>query len=236
MSYLDASSGNVVSQASADERVGFIRKTYTHLALSIAAFALLETFLQKMGFGEKAMALLAGSSWSWLIVLGVFMVVSIVADKWARDDYSPALQYAGLGLYIVAEAFIFLPLLYMAQAIAPGVIENAAILTLGLVAGITAVAFTTRKDFSFLAPALTIGGIIAMGVIVASIAFGFQLGMFFSAAMIIFAAGSILYSTSNIIHVYRADQHVAASLSLLASVGLLFWYVIQFMMSFMGDD
>ena len=81
-----------------------------------------------------------------------------------------------------------------------------------------------------------IGGFVAMGLIVASMLFGFSLGLWFSGAMILFAAGSVLYSTSNIIHEFHTDQHVAASLSLFSSVGLLFWYILQFMMSMGGDD
>jgi len=140
-----------------------------------------------------------------------------------------------LGLYIVAEAIIFLPLIYMALRYAPDVLPNAALITGALVTGLSLVVFTTRKNFSFLAPALTIGGVVAMGIIIASIAFGMQLGMFFSAAMIVFAAISILYTTSNILHVYREEQHVAASLALFASVALMFWYVVQFLMHF-GDE
>jgi len=49
--------------------------------------------------------------------------------------------------------------------------------------------------------------------------------------MVILAAGSILYNTSNIIHHYNTQQYVAASLSLFASVALLFWYLLQIFMS-----
>jgi len=235
MSYLDAATGAVVSELPGEAKAAFIRRTYGHLAVAIAAFALLESQLLKMGLGEQAMALISTSRWSWLIVLGAFMLVGTVADKWARSNYSRELQYAGLGLYIVAEAFIFLPLIYMATRYAPDVLPNAALITGSLVAGLTMVVFTTRKDFSFMGPALAIGGVVAMGIIIASIAFGFSLGMFFSGAMIIFSAGCVLYTTSNILHVYREDQHVAASLSLFASVALMFWYVVQFLMSFGSD-
>lgn len=94
----------------------------------------------------------------------------------------------------------------------------------------------TRKNFAFLGPILNIGGLIALGVIVASMVFGFTLGLVFSGIMIAFAAAAVLYSTSNIIHEYHTEQHVAASLSLFSSVGLLFWYILQFLMSLMGDD
>lgn len=235
MSYLDVGSGAVVSELPGEQKAAFIRSTYGHLAMAIAVFALLEAQLLKMGFGEQMMAMLAVSKWSWLLVLGAFMLVGTVADKWARSGRSREMQYAGLGLYIVAEAIIFLPLIYTAMRVAPGVLPDAAIITASLVTGLTMVVVTTRKDFSFLAPALKIGGVVALGVIVASIAFGFHLGTLFSTIMIAFAAGCILYTTSNILHVYREDQHVAASLALFASVALLFWYVIQFLMSF-GDD
>ena len=235
MSYLDVASGNVVSELPGERRAAFIRRTYGHLAMAIAAFALLESQLLKMGFGEQMMALISTSKWSWLLVLGAFMLVGTVADKWARSDYSKEMQYAGLGLYIVAEAIIFLPLIYMATRYAPNVLPNAALMTAGLVTGLSLIVFTTRKDFSFMGPALAIGGVIAMCIIVASIAFGLDLGTFFMAAMIIFASACILYTTSNVLHVYREDQHVAASLSLFASIALLFWYIVQFLMSF-GND
>lgn len=237
MSYLNAGSNAVVSDLPGEAKAGFIRRTYGHLAGAIAAFALIEYQLISMGFGEQAMAILATSSWSWLVVLAAFMGVGFIADKWARSGASRELQYAGLSLYVVAEAVIFLPLIYMAQLLAPGVIENAALITVALLTGITLTVFTTRKDFTFIGPALKIGGMVALGMIVASIVFGFQLGMFFSGAMILFAAGSILYTTSNIIHHYHEDQHqhVAASLALFSGVALMFWYVIQFLMAF-GDD
>jgi len=235
MSYLNVANGAVVAELPGEAKAGFIRRTYTHVALAIAAFALIESQLISMGFGEQALALLATSKWSWLIVLGAFMGVGMLADRWAHSNTSREMQYAGLALYVVAEAIIFLPLIYMAQSRAPGVIENAAVLTGALVAGITLVVFTTRKDFSFLAPALKIGGIVAMGIIVASIVFGASLGMYFSAVMIIFAGGCVLYTTSNVLHSYREDQHVAASLALFASIALMFWYMIQFLMSFGSD-
>lgn len=162
---------------------------------------------------------------------------SFVADKWARSDTSPPVQYLGLSLFIVAEAIIFLPLLFIAvNFTSPDVIINAGIITALLFAGLTATVFITRKDFSFLKGALTIGFFVAIGVIVASILAGFSLGLLFSAVMVLFAAGSILHTTSNILHHYRPDQHVAASLALFAGVALLFWYVLQVVMSLAGRE
>ena len=83
---------------------------------------------------------------------------------------------------------------------------------------------------------LKVAFFVALGLIVASIFMGFNLGLWFSGAMVLVAGGSILYQTSNIIHHYRPDQHVAASLGLFASVALLFWYVLQILISLSNND
>jgi len=235
MSHLDISTGQIVANAAESERANFIKRTYVHLAGAIAAFAIIEALLIKSGVALSFMGMLSGSKWSWLIVLGAFMLVSTVANNWAHSGVSREKQYMGLGLFVLAEAVIFMPLIYMASARAPDVLQHAVIVTAALVAGLTFTAFSTKINFSFMGRILMIGGFIAMGLIVASILFGFSLGLWFSGAMILFAAGSVLYSTSNIIHEYHTEQHVAAALSLFSSVGLLFWYILQFMMS-MGDD
>jgi FtsH-binding integral membrane protein len=238
MSHLDMSTGQIVANAAESERANFIKRTYVHLAGAIAAFAVIETLLIQSGVANSFMAMLAGSKWSWLLVLGAFMLVSTVANNWAHSGISREKQYMGLGLFVVAEAIIFMPLIYMAlvRDSSGTLLQNAAIVTGALVAGLTFTAFSTKINFSFMGRFLMIGGFIAMGLIVASILFGFNLGLWFSGAMILFAAGSVLYSTSNIIHEYHTEQHVAASLSLFSSVGLLFWYILQFMMSMAGED
>ncbi len=236
MAQLDIASGVLVANASETERAAFIRRTYLHLGGAILAFVGVESLLVKSGVAESFLHLLKGSQWMWLIVMAMFMGVSYIADKWAHSSISREMQYAGLGLFVVAEAIVFMPLIYIAMNYAPDILGHAALLTLLLVAGITFTAFTTRKNFSFLGPILNIGGMIALGVIAASILFGFTLGLVFSGIMIVFAAASVLYSTSNIIHEYHTEQHVAASLSLFSSVGLLFWYILQFLMSLAGED
>ncbi|MEH6457855.1 MAG: Bax inhibitor-1 family protein [Cocleimonas sp.] len=238
MSQLDVGSGQIVANAAESERSSFIKRTYVHLAGAIALFAVLETALIQMGVANKFMGLLAMSSFSWLIVLGAFMAISTVANNWAHSGVSREKQYMGLGLGVLGYAIIFMPMILMAMMRDPSgtLLQNAAVVTAALVGGLTFTAFSTKINFSFMGRFLMIGGFVAMGLIVASMLFGFSLGLWFSGAMILFAAGSVLYSTSNIIHEFHTEQHVAASLSLFSSVGLLFWYILQFMMSMGGDD
>ncbi|MBV7338970.1 Bax inhibitor-1 family protein [Chloroflexi bacterium TSY] len=216
-----------------DARSRFIMRTYWHLFGAILGFAAIEVFLFSSGLAYTIAQAMLGVS--WLLVLGGFIVVSWLASRAAHTAQSSMTQYLALAGFVVAEAIIFVPLLVIAEVTAPGVIESAALVTLLGFAGLTGVAFITRKDFSFLGSMLWWGGIVALVLIVASIIFGFQLGTFFSVAMIALAGGAILYDTSNVLHHYPEDKHVAAALELFASVALMFWYVLQLLMSLSRD-
>ena len=214
-----------------DERAGFIRRTYAHLAGAILAFVLLEMAI----FATPAIrdSLVGLLTQSWLLTLALFIGASFIADRWARSDASRGLQYVGLGVYVALQALIFVPLLYVALFYVndPALIPTAGIITGALFLGLTAVVFTTGADFSFLRGALIVGSLVALGLIVASLLFGFSLGVIFSVVMVGLAAISILYSTSNVLHYYRTDQYVAASLSLFAAVALLFYYVVRILIA-----
>lgn len=223
--------GTLAAQAAADERADFIRKTYLHLAGAVAAFIALEAILIRAPFAPGLVDLMVGARYSWLIVIGAFMAVSYIANSWAMSSVSVSRQYAGLALYVVGEAVIFLPLLMVAEKFGPpNVIMNAAWVTGALVGGLTLIVFATGHDFSYLRGILGIATIAVLIIIGWAILSGHNLGIPFSVAMIAFACGYILYDTSNVMHHYRIGQHVAASLALFASVALLFWYVLQLLM------
>lgn len=220
----------VVANAGEATRAEFIKRTYAHLAGALLLFLVVATVLVNWeGAGRVAGAMTRG--YNWLIVLALFMGAGWIADKWARSDVSIGMQYLGLGLYVVVNAFIFLPLLYVAaHHSSPEVIPMAGMMTGLLFFGLTATVFMTGKSFSFLRPILAIGSLVALGLIGAGIVFGFNLGLVFAAGMVILASGSILYTTSSIIREYRTNQHVAASLSLFAGVALLFYYILIILM------
>lgn len=226
--------GPVAALAEEDARIGFIRRTYLHLAGAVLAFVAIEAVVFNVIPQQTLIGMVMGigaSRWTWLLVLGAFMAVSWLARSWAQSGASVGLQYAGLGLYVVAQAAIFVPLLTMALYFSESdVLSSSALITLLVFGGLTATVLLTKADFSFLRMYLALGGLAALGFIIAGMAFGFDPGLYFSLAMVVLASGYILFDTSNVLHQYRTDQHVAASLALFASVALLFWYVLQIMM------
>lgn len=223
-------------------RVRFIRLTYLHLLLAIAAFAgLLRLLLTQPALAAHVSAPLVkfalGGRWNWGVVLAAFMAVSWIADRWASNASSRAVQYAGLAFYTVAEALIFVPLLaiveWKTQAILarggaePHIIRDAAFVTLGIFSALTLSVFLSSKDFSFLRSGLVMASGAALSLIAMSLIFGFNLGLAFSVAMVLLAAGYVLYQTSQVLAHHDPRHHVAAALALFSSVALMFWYVIR---------
>jgi FtsH-binding integral membrane protein len=223
----------IAARAGASARAAFIRRTYAHLAGAILAFTALEFLFFQLELPEMFIRNLAGSGpIMMLILVGAFIGVGYLARSWAYSNVSPGMQYLGLALYVVFQAIIFMPLLWVANTYFhdQNLIGTAAILTLSVFAGLTASVFITRADFSFLGPILSIAFFIMLGIIIAAIVFpplNGLLGLGFSFIMVALLAGSILYQTSNVIHHFRTDQHVAAALELFAAVALMFWYILR---------
>jgi len=214
-----------VAGLSAKTRSDFIWRTYGHVAAAILLFAGIESYLFSSGIAIPLAQRMLGVN--WLLILGAFMIVGWLATHVAHTVQSKPLQYVALAGFVAAEAIIFVPLLALAISIQPAIVESAVGVTLLGTAGLTAVALITRKDFSFLRGILIWGGILAIVGIVASVLFGFELGTWFSVAMIGFAGAAVLYDTSNILHHYPEDRYVGAALQLFASIALMFWYVLR---------
>ncbi|MCS3869660.1 FtsH-binding integral membrane protein [Chryseobacterium ginsenosidimutans] len=220
----------LVAHAKDVEKASFYRKTYLHVALSILAFIGVETVLIQT-VPEQLIAAMFAQRFAWLLIIGVFWLASVLATKWSLSQ-SKSTQYFGLGFYILLEAVIFLPLIYIAIKYSGAqVIYQAAMLTIAMFAGISAVAFTSKRDFSFLRNIIVIGGFISLGLIVGGMLFGFNLGLWFSVGMVILASATILYQTSKLKDSYGTNQYVGAALQLFASIMLLFWYILSILMN-----
>jgi len=221
----------LVAMSTEEQKASFYRKTYIHVALAILAFIFVETALLMVVPTELIMGMVS-QKYVWLLIIGGFWLASMLAEKWTMAS-SRSMQYAGLGFYVLLEAIIFLPMMYIALVYTGSgkVILQAGLITFMLFLGLTGVALTSKRDFSFLRSILIIGGFISLGLIVAGMLFGFNLGLWFSVGMVFLAGASILYQTNQLKNVYTTEQYVGASLQLFSSVMLLFWYVLRILMS-----
>lgn len=213
-----------VAQASDQERSEFIWKCYAHVVGAILAFAAIEAYFFQSGIAERIAAPMLQN---WWMVLAAFILAGWGATHVAHRVESKNAQYAAFAVFIVLEALIFAPMLFVASMKAPGVIDSAAGVTILGCVGLIATAMITRKDFSFLRGMLVWLFFLALAAIAGSMIFGFELGTWFSVAMIGFAGAAVLYDTSNIMYHYPQDKYVAASMQLFASIAMMFWYILQ---------
>jgi FtsH-binding integral membrane protein len=208
----------------------FIVRVYQHLVAAVIAFVAFEALLINLGVAEGLYNFLVSQSSGWLLILGGFMIVNYLATMAAHDILNPSRQYLGLFGMAAAEALIFAPFLYYffsVQDDGTTTVMAAALITAVGFAGLSAVAFVTRRDLSFLRPLLLWGFVSALVLILAAVLFGLSLGIWFSVAMIALAGASILYQTQTILRRYPTEAYVGASVQLFAAVMLLFWYVLH---------
>ena len=221
-----------VSSLTVEDRSEFIWKCYAHVVGAILSLIAVEYYL----FSSGAAGAIAGAMMqSPLAVMIGFIALSWGASHVAHRLESTAAQYAALAAFVVLWAVMFVPLLAMAMIYGEqrgvNIIEDAAVVTVFGCAALIATVMITRKDFSFLRGVMVWGFFIAIGLIIASWAFGFHLGTWFSVGMIGFAGIAILYDTSNIMHHYPQDKYVAASMALFASIAMMFFYILRLFMS-----
>lgn len=217
----------LVASASTEERKLFLRRVYGHLAGATVAFVAIEALLQALPFSLDVARTMTGSGVTWLLVILAFSALGAIAGRWAGPGQPLRQQYLGLSLYTVGEAIIFLPIIAYARLSDPDALAIAGILTLAVGVGLSLIALDPATSFGFLRPALMIGGAVAFGVIIVALLFGFSLGAWFSLAMILFFAGSILYQTDRLTKTSRTDGYVSGALSLFASFMGLLWYVLR---------
>ena len=230
-----------VAASPATVRAAFIKRTYGHVFASVLAFVALEAVLFKSGAADAIIQSVfsGGGRLAWIMLMVAFVGGGYVAQMLAHSR-SMATQYLGLGGYILLETLIFLPILWkadhMSAANGQQIIAQAGMVTLLVFGGLTTFAFVSGKDFGFLGPMLTVLSFAALGLVIASVLFGFQLGLVFSVAMVVLAAGMIVYQTSEIMRTYGTDQHVGAALALFASLATMFFYILRIFMATSSND
>jgi FtsH-binding integral membrane protein len=217
--------------------LSFIKKVYVNLAYGLLAFIAFSSILA-FTIVPAIMFAVYTSGLLGLIVLVVFGFLTYWLTGYMEGNHSKNIQYTALFGYAFLEAILFSPLLVIAKS--ANILLPAIVITLAIFAILTAIVLTTKKDFSFLGSFLKVALIASIAVFAFSMAFRIPLiTVVTPSIMILIASGYILYDTSNILRKYKEGQEVAAAGALLASLLLLFWYVIRLILDlvtmFSGD-
>ena len=215
--------GTLTSTQLADARVSFLGKTYGMLALCIGAGSL--GAYTSLGLGFPLMH-------PWLTLF--MMMGSIFLVQAVR--HMPGINIIALLGFGALTGFSISPLVGLVAAKSGMLVAQAFMSTAVAFVGLTAYAFVSRRDFSFLR------GFVWMGL-VAVVILGLSNLFFHSGTMALMLSGIsvllfsafILYDTSTILRTYPNDEYIAAALTLYLDVFLLFENLLA-MFGMLGDD
>ena len=216
-----AKEGGFAIDAAVDERMAFIRRTYTTLLIQLIGVVLATSLSIKTGL---AMTLGLGG-----LFIG-FIGVIFIMPRLIVPTASRPVQTLGAALLVSFYGLLLSPLVMVAPE---GVLIQAGVLTGCVFGGLTAYVFMTKKDFNFLGGMLSAALWILIGVGLISFlfgGFGNTAGLFYSGFAVLLFSGFVLYDTSNIMRRYPTNAHIAASIALLINVVNIFWYIAMILM------
>ena len=202
-----------------------LRNAYILLGMSLAVAALTAWF---------ALASNAAPV-HWIMMLAVFIGGPLIIAKISRTPASlPAML-----VYTAATGWFLGPFVGMYLTRVPGgetVVVNA-LATTAIVFGLmSAVAITSRRDFSFLRGFVVTGIIVALLAMVANIFLAIPaLSLAISAAVVLLMSGLILWRTSEVVN-GGEDNYVLVTLDLYTSIYSLFVHLMNLFGFASGDD
>ncbi len=212
-----------VADSPVEVRMNFIRKTYSLFLAGILCALVAGTICLRV---PAVGALAVGIYSNPLIALVLLFGLSIGAQAVSRVE---GLNYAALFGFTAFIGFLFAPLLAIYERSMPGIVGQAALLTSITFGALTAYAFISKKDFSFLGGMLFVGlaALILGGLANVFLFKSIGASYWMAWVTVLLFAGYVLYDTSQIIHRYDAKGYCSAALSLFLDFFNMFMAILR---------
>ena len=211
------------ASVSTTDRLAFIKKVYTLLAMSMGSAAV----GAYLGSGPLLLLVAPNMMLFFILQFALIFFASFASRR-------PGLNMVALFSFTTVSGLTLGPLLYQ---VGPSIAAEAFALTAITFAGLSLYVVYSKKDFSFMS------GFLMTGLIVVIV--GGLLNMFFiqsgmmhfvmSGASVLLFSGFILYDTSNILRYYGTDEYVSATLALYLDILNLFIALLS-ILGIMSDD
>ncbi|TNF26941.1 MAG: Bax inhibitor-1/YccA family protein [Deltaproteobacteria bacterium] len=213
----------------AEQQISFVRRVYAWMFAGVLATVMGVAIAVKSGLAESLL-------YSGFLV-NILLIVAWMGGAYAlqRVRNVPTwnvVAFAGYGLLtgIVISSIVYVAIaLAKVQGAAPGTyVLQAGGLTLVTFGGLSAYAFFTKRDFSFLRGMLTVGTFALLGALVIGFfvhATAFQ--MLISVFGVVLFAGYTLYDTQKVLRTFPDGEHVAGAMTLFLDFVLMFVYILR---------
>lgn len=210
-----------VQVRSGTERATLVRRTYGLVFLSVIVTVL------GSAFAMSQPELMQGVVQHRFITFFCMFIPLIMAQRAARDFPKNLILTF---LFTFVEGIWLAPFLYMANQQAPGVVGQAAVLTLGAFGVLSLYATFSRRDFS------AWGGFLMVGVFVLLLAMllnafvgGAAGGLWIAAVGVMIFSGLLVFDTWRLLRsgMYGQDDYVLAAVSIYLDLLNMFMFILS---------
>lgn len=220
----------------AEGRLAFLRRVYAWMFAGILATVMGGAIAVKSGIAEQMLY------WGWFP--RILLLVAWIAGPFllTRVRHVPTWNVVSFALYglftgIVMSTMIFLAIFLAERNGAAGgtYLLQAGGLTLLAFGSISAYAYFSKRDFSFLRSFLTVGAIVLLGAIL--ISFFVQstgLHLIISVFGVLLMSGFVLYDTQKVLKTFPDGEHVQGAMTLYLDFVVLFIYILQLVLLLAG--
>ena len=190
-----------------EERATLVRRTYSLVFVSV-----LFTVAGAMFALSQPSVLNAVAAHPWISMAATFAPLLLAMR--AREVF-PA-NIALVLLFTFAEGVFIAPILYVYGQQQPGLITQAAIMTIGSFGVLTGYAFMSRRDFSAWGSFFSVGLWVVIGSMLLNMFWfknpGFQVAI--AAVTVLVFCGLLVYDTWRIRNVYGPNEYVGAAVTI----------------------
>ncbi|HEX6575023.1 MAG TPA: Bax inhibitor-1 family protein [Gemmatimonadaceae bacterium] len=203
-----------------EERATLVRRTYSLVFVSV-----LVTIVGSMFALSQPAVLTWVAQHPWLSLIG------FVAPLFAVMRYQESfpLNIALVFLFAFGAGMMISPALYVYGQTRPGLITQAAMMTIGAFAILTAYSFASRRDFSAWGSFFSVGLWVVIGGSLLNIFFfrnpGADLAL--ASITILVFSGLLVYDTWRIRNVYGPNEYVAAAVQIYLDLLNLFLAILR---------
>lgn len=203
-----------------EERATLVRRTY-----SLVFVTILVTVASAMFALSQPALLSAVAQHPWIAMIATFAPLLLAMR--ARTAFP-----ANIGLvflFAFAEGIMLSPLLYVYGQQRPGLITQAAMLTIGAFGVLTAYAFTSRRDFSAWGSFFMVGVWVLIGGMLLNIFFFHNpaADLALASITVLVFSGLLVFDTWRIRNVFGPDDYVMAAVQIYLDLLNLFLGILR---------
>lgn len=202
-----------------EERATLVRRTYSLVFVSV----LVTIFGASFGLSQPALMQMIAQH-PFLTMIGVFAPLFMATRT--RQQFPANIGFVLLFTFI--EGIWISPILYVYGRTQPGLISEAAVLTVGAFAVLTLYSFVSRRDFSAWGSFFMVGLWILLGTMFINFFFRNQTAdLWLASATVLIFSGLLVFDTWRLRNRYGPDDYVMAAVNIYLDLLNMFLAVLR---------